>query len=166
MKRGVIVVFTALAVVYQAQAQMSFKNVRVRTSYASVEQGDRGRLIINDRNISFVGNGSKKTFDIPPDALTELFYSRVTGRRIKTAVAVAIVTMGIGGLLALSKGRKHYLTLAFDDDGDKVGAVEFQLHKSNYRGCLRALEQVSGLTLLYDQEGIKDEEQKPATRDE
>lgn len=155
-------VLSVLALAVNAHAQMMFKKVEARTAYASVPQGATGQLVVSGDRTRFVN--SKSSFEIPNDAIRDLFYSRVSGRRIKTAVATAIFTMGAGALLALSKGRKHYVTLTFDDGGEIVGAVEFKLHKSNYRGCLRALEQVTGVTMLYDQEGIKDKEQKPAER--
>ena len=66
--------------------------------------------------------------------------------------------------LLFSKGRKHYLTVTFNDGADLVGAIEFKMHKSNYRGVLRTAEQVTGLTMLYDQEGVKDTEQTVAER--
>lgn len=45
-----------------------------------------------------------------------------------------------------------------------VGAVEFKLHKSNYRGILRAVEAVSDVTVEFEQEGIKDEKENIAAR--
>ena len=60
--------------------------------------------------------------------------------------------------------RKHYVTLSFDEEGGEIGAVEFQLHKSNYRGTLRALEEVTGLTMMYDQEGVKASRETVASR--
>ena len=56
------------------------------------------------------------------------------------------------------------MTLSFDDGGDIVGAVEFKLDKKNYRGVMRAVEQVSGVELVFDQEGIKDEKETVASR--
>jgi hypothetical protein len=56
------------------------------------------------------------------------------------------------------------MTITFDDSKDMVGAVEFQLDKNNYRGVLRAVEQVSGVSMQYDQEGIKGSEQDVAAR--
>jgi len=43
-------------------------------------------------------------------------------------------------------------------------AVEFKLDKKNYRGILRAVEQVSDVDLVFDQEGIKDEKETVASR--
>ncbi len=141
-----------------AEAQFSFKKVQVRTSYGAAEQGNKGKLIIDSKQIRFTKpNGVTDYFSIPADAVTDVFYSRVSGRRIGAAIAVS-------PFLLFSKGRKHYMTLTFDDGKDLVGAVEFKLHKSNYRGVLRTVEQVTGVTMEYEQEGVKDTKQTIATR--
>ncbi len=87
-----------------------------------------------------------------------MFYSRVSGRRIKTAIFLT------GPLGLFLKGKKHYMTLSFDDGVDIVGAVEFKLDKKNYRGRMRAVEQVSGVELVFDQEGIKDDKETVASK--
>ena len=74
------------------------------------------------------------------------FYSRVSGRRIGAAILVT-------PFLLFSKGRKHYMTVSFDDGGKQKGAIEFKLHKSNYRGVLRTVEQITDLTMKVDDEG-------------
>jgi len=56
------------------------------------------------------------------------------------------------------------MTVSFNDGKDLAGAVEFKLHKSNYRGVLRTVEEVTGLTMAYDQEGVKDTKQTVASR--
>ena len=105
-----------------------------------------------------------REFHPVPKSITEIFYSRVAGRRIKSAIGVGIVFFPAGIGLLFSKGKKHYVTLSFDEEGGEIGAVEFQLHKSNYRGTLRALEEVTGLTMLYDQEGVKASRETVASR--
>jgi hypothetical protein len=139
-------------------AQTSFKDVESRTAFGRAKEGDGGRLLVGADAIRFVKNNQRdEYFATPPRAVNDLFYSRVSGRRIGAAIMVS-------PLLLFSKGRKHYLTISFNDGKDLVGAVEFKLHKSNYRGVLRACEQVTGLTMQYDQEGIKDEKQQVASR--
>ena len=138
-------------------AQFSFKKVELRTSFASAEQGNKGQLIVNRERIRFVKKDRTEYFAIPADAVTEIFYSRVAGRRIKTAILIS-------PLLLFSKGKKHYMTLSFDDKDKNVGAIEFKLHKSNYRGVLRTVEEVTDLELLYDQEGVKASEETVAGR--
>ena len=113
--------------------------------------------------VEFTHRGQPR-FTIGPKSITEIFYSRVAGRRIKAAIGVGVVFFPAGIGLLFSKGKKHYLTLSFNEEGGEIGAVEFQLHKSNYRGTLRALEEVTGLTMMYDQEGVKASRETVASR--
>ena len=61
--------------------------------------------------------------------------------------------------LPLVGGNFQYRTRDSQIEGNfygpnhNVGAVEFKMHKSNYRSFMRGLEQVTGLSMLYDQEG-------------
>ena len=141
-----------------ALAQFDFKDVQLRTAYAGSKQGQKGRLAVNAQTITFQKKEGQKFFSIPTTAVNEIFYSRVSGRRIGAAILVS-------PLLLFSKGRKHYMTLSFDDGGKQKGAIEFKLHKSNYRGVLRTVEQITGVTMKVDGEGIKDKEQTVATRE-
>ena len=144
----------------ELSAQMSFNKVEGRTAYGRAKEGRKGTLIVDSDSIRFVSNKnpSETYFSIPSDAISDVFYSRVSGRRIKTAIFLT------GPLGLFLKGKKHYMTLSFDDGGDIVGAVEFKLDKKNYRGVMRAVEQVSGVDLVFDQEGIKDDKETVASR--
>jgi len=154
----IAVVSVSLLLPVELAAQMSFKKVEARTAYGKAEEGKKGKLIISGDVIRFVKDNERdEYFSIPSDAVTEVFYSRVSGRRIKSAIFVSV-------FLLFTKGKKHYMTLSFDDGGDIVGAVEFKLDKKNYRGILRAVEQVSDVDLVFDQEGIKDEKETVASR--
>ncbi len=137
--------------------EMVFKKVEVRTDYGTATGGDKGKICIDSNHIRFVDKKDREYFSIPSDAVTGVFYSRVAGRRIGAAIVLS-------PLLLFSKGKKHYLTLSFDDGDQLVGAIEFKLHKSNYRGVLRAAEAVSGVDLEFDQEGIKGEKETVASR--
>ncbi len=158
--RAPIVLVTVLSLVPAAFSQTVFKNVEIRTTYGNASQGNNGKLVVDTKTVRFMKNNQRdEYFSLPSNAVTELFYSRVSGRRIGAAMLVS-------PLLLFTKGRKHYLTLSFNDGADLVGAVEFQLHKSNYRGVLRSLEEVTGQTLKYDQEGIKGTAQVVASREQ
>ncbi len=158
--RVIVAMSVCLLLPVELCAQMTFKKVEARTAYGRAEEGKKGKLIVDGDFIRFVKDKNERDeyFSIPSDAVTDVFYSRVSGRRIKTAVFL------IGPLGFFLKGKKHYMTLSFDDGGDIVGAVEFKLDKKNYRGILRAVEQVSGVDLVFDQEGIKDEKETVASR--
>ena len=56
---------------------------------------------------------------------------------------MAIISLGIGALMALTKSKKHYVGLTWAD-GDKKGGLAIQCDKSDYRGVLAGLEGVTG----------------------
>jgi len=104
------------------------------------------------------GNGIKLVFDqtaihllkdkkeialIPVGAVTEISYGQDVHRRVGTAIGLAVVSLGIGALMALTKSKKHYIGLTWDNAGSK-GGVAFQADKSEYRGILAGLEGVTG----------------------
>jgi CxxC motif-containing protein (DUF1111 family) len=80
---------------------------------------------------------------IPASTITEISYGQDVHRRIGTAVAVGVFTLGVGALIALSKSKKHYIGLIWAD-GDKKGGLALQCDKNDYRGILAGLEGVSG----------------------
>ena len=156
---GILVVFLVACGGFgnMSFGQMAFKKVQLRTEFSGVDSGKKGVLTVTRSVIRFHKKNGETYFSIPSDAVTEVFYSRVSGRRIGAAILIT-------PFLLFSKGKKHYMTLSFDDGKDQVGAVEFKLHKGNYRGCLRAIEQVTGKTLHDDQEGVKASEEGVAKR--
>ena len=121
--RSLAASFLMLTFAVSANGQMKFKDVQTRVAFGAAKQGNKGKLVIDAKRIRFVkDNEREEYFRIPADAVTELFYSRVSGRRIGAAIMLT-------PLLLFSKGRKHYLTITLDDGADLVGAVEFKLHK-------------------------------------
>lgn len=80
---------------------------------------------------------------IPASAITEVSYGQDVHRRVGTAVAVGVFTLGLGALTALSKSKKHFVGLTWAD-GDKKGGFAIQCDKNDYRGVLAGLEGISG----------------------
>ncbi len=155
MKFKLICLLSAITI--PCLAQVSFDRVEIRSTFASASEGNTGHLTVDAKQIVFSKkkNGQQPYFSIPTTAVKDLFYSRVSGRRIGAAIIVS-------PLLLFSKGRKHYMTISFNDGQSMVGAVEFKLDKSNYRPVLRSVETSTGVTMKYDQEGVKETEQVPA----
>lgn len=58
-------------------------------------------------------------------------------------VQLAAVSLGVGALMALSKSKKHFIGITWDDNGKK-GGLAFQADKNDYRGPLAALEEITG----------------------
>ena len=82
-------------------------------------------------------------FDIIPESRSccsgfPISYGQDVHRRIGAAIGIDVVTLGIGALMALTKSKKHYIGLTWDDAGKKGGAA-FQVDKKNYRGVLAGL---------------------------
>ncbi len=100
---------------------------RVKIRTASNEAEEAGKLVVDANSIRFVGNGKVANFSIPTEAVTEVFY------------------------------KNQYMTISFDDEKDLDGAVEIKLERKNYRGLLRAVQEVTDIELVADQEGIRDE---------
>src|SRR5207245_11368078 len=99
-------------------------------------------LVINATTISFVTDKSD-VMTIPASAITEISYGQDVHRRVGAAIGLAVISLGIGGLMALTKSKKHFVGLTWAD-GDKKGGLAIQCDKGNYRGVLAALEGVTG----------------------
>jgi hypothetical protein len=80
---------------------------------------------------------------IPSSSITEVSYGQDVHRRVGTAIAVGVVSFGLGALTALSKSKKHFVGITWAD-GDKKGGLAVQCDKNDYRGILAGLEGVSG----------------------
>jgi hypothetical protein len=90
-----------------------------------------------------VSKDGRDVITIPAATVTEISYGQDVHRRVGAAIGLAVVSFGIGGLMALTKSKKHYIGLTWVD-GDKKGGFAMQGDKNEYRGILAALEGVSG----------------------
>lgn len=111
-------------------------------SISTIKSGTNLKLFIDSEHIRFVKDKSEVAV-IPPSAVTEISYGQDVHRRVGAAIGLAVVSFGIGALMALAKSKKHYIGLTWDDAGKK-GGVAFQADKSDYRGVLAGLEGVTG----------------------
>jgi hypothetical protein len=80
---------------------------------------------------------------IPASAITEISYGQDVHRRVGAAIGLAVVSLGIGAIMLLSKSKKHFVGITWVD-GDKKGGFVMQCDKSDYRGVLLGLEGVTG----------------------
>jgi hypothetical protein len=111
-------------------------------SIPGVKAGTDVKLYLDGGNIRIVKDKADIAV-IPASAITEISYGQDVHRRVGAAVAVGVFTLGVGALLALSKSKKHFIGLIWDDKGQK-GGFAFQADKSDYRGLLAGLEGVTG----------------------
>lgn len=111
-------------------------------SVAGVKAGTEVKLVLDSDKIRIV-KGKEEIAVIPASAVTEISYGQDVHRRVGAAVAVGVFTLGVGALLALSKSKKHFIGLTWDDGGKK-GGFAFQADKNDYRGLLAGLEGITG----------------------
>ncbi len=111
-------------------------------SIQNVKAGSDMKLIIDGSNIRLTKDKSEIAL-IPASAITEISYGQDVHRRVGAAIGLAVFSLGLGALLALSKSKKHFIGLTWDDSGKK-GGFAFQADKNDYRGLLAGLEGVTG----------------------
>jgi hypothetical protein len=111
-------------------------------SLQNVKSGADVRLVIDPDRVRIV-RGKEELANIPAASITEISYGQDVHRRVGAAIGLAVISFGIGGLMALTKSKKHYVGLTWAD-GDKKGGFAMQCDKNEYRGELAALEGITG----------------------
>jgi CxxC motif-containing protein (DUF1111 family) len=111
-------------------------------SIPDAKAGTGMKLIIDSNQVRLVRDKGD-VITIPASAITEISYGQDVHRRIGAAIGLAVISLGIGALMALTKSKKHFVGLTWAD-GDKKGGFAMQCDKNDYRGVLAGLEGVTG----------------------
>jgi hypothetical protein len=139
---AVLLCVTIPVSVFAADAQSGYKVTYDGGSLPDAKTGNGIKLFIDATTVRLVKDKTDLA-TIPASAITEISYGQDVHRRVGTAVAVGVFTLGAGALVALSKSKKHYIGLTWAD-ADKKGGLAMQCDKNDYRGILAALEGVTG----------------------
>jgi hypothetical protein len=142
MKRLLAMVLSLLIPAASIAGENGYKVVYDGGSLTDTKTGAGIRLFIDSNQIRFV-NGGTAVATIPAASVTEISYGQDVHRRVGTAVAVGVFTLGVGALVALSKSKKHYVGLVWAN-GDQKGGLAMQCDKNEYRGILAGLEGITG----------------------
>jgi hypothetical protein len=129
-------------------------------SLPNVKGGEDLKLYLDATRIR-LHHKSQDVVVIPARSITEVSYGQEVHHRIGTAVGLAVVSLGIGALVAFSKSKKHYIGITWAD-GDNKGGIVLQADKNEYRGLLTALEGVTGKTAI-DTDSPKQSTEQTAT---
>jgi hypothetical protein len=111
-------------------------------SVQDAKAGTDMKLYIDGTNIR-MKKGDKEVVTIAAATVTEISYGQDVHRRVGAAIGLAVFSLGLGALLALSKSKKHFVGITWDD-GSKKGGLAFQADKNDYRGLLAGLEGITG----------------------
>lgn len=145
MKRW-LVLLLCLMVPTLALADNGYKVAYDGGSLQGVKAGNKVKLYIDSSQVR-VMEGKKDIATIPASSITEISYGQDVHRRVGAAIGLAVVSFGVGALMALTKSKKHFVGLTWAT-GPKKGGFAMQCDKSNYRGILAGLEGISGKTAV------------------
>jgi hypothetical protein len=95
-----------------ADKPVAYKVIYDGGSNQTLKPGTDLKMYIEPTQVRFVKD-KKDVISIPVAAITEISYGQDVHRRIGTAVAVGIFTLGVGALVALSKSKKHFVGLTW-----------------------------------------------------
>jgi len=99
------------------------------------------RLGLTDPEIFRVSAG-KNEVEIPYRRIDTLEYGQHVSRRYAEAVLLSPIFL-------LSKSRKHFVTIGYEDGSGQHQAVVFRVEKGDIRGVLASLETRSGRKVVY-----------------
>ncbi len=111
-------------------------------SLADVKTGKNMKLYIEPTKLR-LGSGEDNIAEIPVASITEISYGQDVHRRVGTAIGLAVISLGIGALMALSKSKKHFVGITWAN-GEQKGGFAMQCDKNDYRGVIAGLEGVTG----------------------
>jgi len=120
----------------------TYKVVYDGGSLAGVKSGTDVKLSIEPKQIRLV-RGKEDILVVDAASVTEVSYGQDVHRRIGTAIGLAVISLGIGALMAFSKSKKHFVGLTWAN-GDVKGGFAMQCDKNEYRGILAAIEGITG----------------------
>ena len=137
-----LVLFLCLIVPTLALADNGYKVAYDGGSLQGVKAGNKVKLYIDSNQVRVV-DGKHEIATIPASSITEISYGQDVHRRVGAAIGLAVVSFGVGALMALTKSKKHFVGLTWANATQK-GGFAMQCDKNNYRGILAGLEGITG----------------------
>jgi hypothetical protein len=111
-------------------------------SLPGVKAGSDLKLYIESSGIRLTKD-KRDVITIIPSTVTEISYGQDVHRRVGAAIGLAVISFGVGALMALTKSKKHFIGITWVN-GDQKGGFAMQCDKNDYRGVLSGLEGVTG----------------------
>jgi hypothetical protein len=142
VKKILAIILSILVPITMVAADDGYKVSYDGGSVPDIKTGTDLRLHIEANQLRLTKD-KKDVITIPASSVTEISYGQDVHRRVGAAIGLAVVSFGIGALMALTKSKKHFIGLTWVT-GDQKGGFAMQCDKNDYRGVLSGLEGVTG----------------------
>jgi hypothetical protein len=146
MKKTFALMLCFLVPIAAFGADNSYKVTYDGGSVPDLKAGTGLKLYIESNQIR-LARDKKDVITIPVSSVTEISYGQDVHRRVGAAIGLALISFGIGALMALTKSKKHFIGLTWAN-ADQKGGFAMQCDKNDYRGVLAGLEGVTGKTAV------------------
>ncbi len=142
MKRFIAALLCLFVPTIAFAADNSYKVAYDGGSIANIKTGTSANLVIEQIQVR-LAKDKKDLVVVPASSITEISYGQDVHRRVGAAIGLAVISFGIGALMALSKSKKHFVGITYAN-GEQKGGFVMQCDKNEYRGILLALEGITG----------------------
>ena len=111
-------------------------------SLPGLKAGKKLKMYIDAKEIRIMDDKTLVA-TLVPSTVQDISYGQDVHRRVGAAIGLAVISFGIGGLMVLTKSKKHYVGLTWAT-GETKGGFAMQCDKNDYRGVIAGLEGVTG----------------------
>src|SRR6266436_5389538 len=111
-------------------------------SLPGLKAGKKLKMYIEAKEIRIM-DGQTLVTTLVPSTVQDISYGQDVHRRIGAAIGLAVVSLGIGGLMALTKSKKHYVDLTCAA-GETKGGFVMQCDKKGDRYVTAGIQVVTG----------------------
>lgn len=82
--------------------------------------------------------------EVPYDSINKLSYEMASRHRVKEGAVVMIASLGVGGIVMLTKSKNHWFYVDYKDADGKPKDLPLKLDKSEYESVLKTAKEMSG----------------------
>ncbi len=145
MVRGMMLIGLVFSLALNTFADSaSFKKTKLEIIEKNKQKFIDVELRIEDQKIVVVEKKrSSVRVEIPYSQIKNINYEMARRRRISEGAAVAVLSLGAGAVLMLTKTKSHWLTIEHEK-GTELKETAFRLHKDEYGPVIAVLEEKSG----------------------
>lgn len=137
-----VVQITQLSTLVEAKDDGGYHIMYDGGSLPGLKAGKKLNMYIDAKEIR-ITDGKTLVTTLVLSTVQEISYGQDVHRRVGAAIGIAVVSFGIGALMALTKSKKHYVGLTWAT-GETKGGFAMQCDKNDYRGVIAGLEGVTG----------------------